>query len=112
VFAGSDPLPVEEGSNSYGVAFTRESGDPHLPKVANVKAEISGAGPISLALSCATAGSAIYFTFDGSYPAESNTAAVLYTEPIEISTACTLLAVAEASDHLASNLLKASIEPT
>lgn len=109
IWAGSDPLPVEEGSNSYGVAFTRESGDPHLPKVANVKSEATG--PTSIALSCATAGATIRYTLDGSYPYENNTAAVLYTEPIAILEPCTLLAVAEAADHLASNLLKASLEP-
>ena len=109
VFAGSDPLPVDEGSNSYGVAFTRESGDPHLAKVANVKTEATG--PNTLALSCTTAGAAIRYTLDGTYPAASNAAAVLYTVPIEITAACTLLAVAEAADHLASNLLKADLTP-
>lgn len=111
VFAGSDPMQVEEGSNSYGVAFTRESGDPHLAKVANVQVAESGTGPISLALSCATAGAVIRYTLDGTYPAESNAAAVLYTAPVEISTPTTLLAVAEADYHLASNLLRASIDP-
>ena len=56
-----------------------------------------------------TAGAAIRYTLDGTYPAASNAAAVLYTVPIEITAACTLLAVAEAADHLASNLLRASI---
>lgn len=110
-FAGCDPLPVEEGSNSYGVTFTRESGDPHLPKVANVKAEHSGSGPVSIALSCTTAGAVIRYTIDGTYPAANNAAAVLYTEPLDISEPCTLLAVAEAANHLASNLLKADLTP-
>ena len=109
-FAGCDPLPVEEGSNSYGVAFARESGDPHLPKVANVKAESTG--PNTLALSCATSGAAIRYTLDGTYPAASNAGAALYTAPIAIAEPCTLLAVAEAADHLASNLLKADLTPT
>lgn len=93
------------------MAFARQSGDPHLAKAANVQVEETGTGPITVALSCSTPGASIRYTLDGSYPSALNAAAVLYTAPVEISTPCTLLAVAEATDHLASNLLKADLTP-
>lgn len=110
-FAGQEPIPQDPGRNSYGVAFARQSGDPHLAKAANVQVEETGTGPITVALSCSTPGASIRYTLDGSYPSALNAAAVLYTAPVEISTPCTLLAVAEATDHLASNLLKADLTP-
>jgi hypothetical protein len=111
VFSGSDPLPVEEGSNSYGVAFTRQSGDPHLPKVPNVQVEHSGTGPVTFALSCPDASAAIWYTLDGSYPWPDNPAAkhfLPYTA-FDVSTSCTLLAVAYRSGFLASNIASATI---
>ena len=106
VFAGCDPLPVEEGSNSYGVAFAREGGDPHLPKVPNVKAESAGTGPVSIALSCADATADIWYTLDGTYPWAGNPDAVHFLPHtvFEVASSCTLLAVAYRTGHLASNL--------
>lgn len=52
------------------------------------------ATPHTLALTCATSGAAIYYTTDGSYPAEANTHATLYTAPIALPAAGTMVRAA------------------
>jgi len=54
----------------------------------------SGAAPQTLSITCATAGAAVYYTLDGSYPAAANAAAVLYTAPFVVTEAATVRAVA------------------
>lgn len=55
----------------------------------------AGTGPITITATCATAGAAIWYTTDGSYPASDNPAATLYTAPVTVATSCTLIAAAE-----------------
>jgi hypothetical protein len=53
-----------------------------LPGNSKCSAVVPQAAGGELSLTCATAGAAIWYTVDGSYPAPSNAAATLYTEPV------------------------------
>jgi hypothetical protein len=58
--------------------------------------------PFSVELATATAGAAIYYTFDGSIPAPSNPAAVLYSTPIFVGTTGVLRVAAVKSGYATS----------
>lgn len=68
-----------------------------------------GAGAVadnsSVVLACATAGSTIYYTVDGSTPDNTKT---LYTAPVVITDAVTIKAIAYAPNYAASNVLTAA----
>jgi hypothetical protein len=79
---------------TYLVHFLCETNFPRVSKVATpIVAPNSGAAPQSVTLTCATAGAAIYYTTDGSYPSSKN--GTLYGAPIDIEAACILRAAAE-----------------
>jgi hypothetical protein len=63
----------------------------------------ASAGVNVQALSCPTAGAAIWYTTDGSYPSPKNTAAVQYTTPFNITGTMPVRAIAYKADCLPSN---------
>lgn len=104
-FSEQRPLESDPGKNSYEVAFTRLCTDNPPPKVAAVAIELSSpVAPSTVTLSTVTAGAAIYYTLDGSYPGSGNAAAVLYDAPVEVTTAGTIRAAAELADYQPSNI--------
>lgn len=109
-FAAQEPIPVEAGRNSYGVAFTRLCTDCPPRKVATVAISLSSPSvPSTATLTTATAGAAIRYTLDGSFPGSANTAALLYSTPFIINAAATLRTAAELTDHQASDVSAKSI---
>lgn len=104
-FAGQEPIAVEAGKNSYGIAFTRVAVDATPPKCAEVTlAPASGAAPQTVTLACITPGAGIYYTTDGSYPASVNPFARPYVAPVAVSEAGTLRAAAELAGYQQSNV--------
>lgn len=104
-FAGQDPVPVDQGKNSYNVSFTRLCADCPPRKVAAVAISLSSPSvPSTATLSTATAGAVIRYTLDGSYPGSANAAALVYSTPVLVSTAATLRAAAELTDYQASDI--------
>lgn len=94
-FDGQDPIAVDPGKNSLGVRFTRQGADPLLPRVATPKFSATAAtAPATITITCATAGAAIWYTTNGSYPAPLNPAATLYDQPLALSAPTSLRAVA------------------
>lgn len=108
-FSRMELIPQDPGRTSYGVTFARESGDPHLPRVATPQAAASGTNPITLTLTCATAGAAIYYTLDGSYPSARNAAAILYAAPFEVADPGIVCIGAQAPGYLPSSLNQLTI---
>lgn len=108
-FTRQAPLPADPGNTSLGVRFGRSSGDPQAPEVSSPAIATSGEGPVEITLTTPTAGAAIYYTLDGSYPGSANTAAILYAAPVTVTTACTLRASAELAGLLPSSLSVAEI---
>lgn len=95
VFDGQEPVVMEPGKRSYGVAFVRIGVDNPPAKVSQVLISAAGTvAPQTVTLTCATAAASIYYTTDGSYPASTNAAATLYTVPFSFATAGTLRAAA------------------
>jgi Chitobiase/beta-hexosaminidase C-terminal domain len=97
-FAGQEPVNVPDGKISYSLRFKRQSQD--LPPVAVASVGISppGPGPATATLTCATAGAAIWYTTDGSYPGSNSAAcptAKLYSGPFAVAAGTTLRAAAE-----------------
>ena len=64
-----------------------------------------GNAPVTVTISCATAGANIYYTLDGSSPSTSSTP---YTGPLTLTTAATVKAIATASGYTPSNPATAS----
>ena len=108
-FAGMEPIPVDEGKVSYGVAFTRLASDNPPPKVAQVLIAPAGAVvPQLVTLTCATAGAAIRYTLDGSYPSPLNPTAVLYSAPFNVVAAATLRTTATLANYQQSDVSQAT----
>jgi hypothetical protein len=106
-FAGQEPVPVETGKNSYGLAFTRLAADNPPPKVAEVTFASAGTvAPQTVTLACITPGAAIYYTTDGTYP--SPLTGTLYTAPFVQATAATIRAAAELAGYQQSNVTQAT----
>ena len=66
-------------------------------------APADGAHPQAATLTCATTGSAIYYTLDDSHPWSGNTTAHLYSTPVAIAAACALRAIAYKTGMIASD---------
>jgi hypothetical protein len=109
MFDGMQPIAVDAGKISYGVAFRRMGGDEVYSKVARPAiAPNSGATPVAaVTLTCATAGAAIYYTTDGSYPHAGNATATLYAAPFAINAACTLRVAATKANLQQSDVAQA-----
>lgn len=98
-FAGMEPLPMADPNQiSYAINFDKLGADTAVTKCAAVAmSPQQGASPQTITLTCGTAGAAIYYTTDGSYPSSKNTAAVLYSAPFNQAVAGTVRAAAEKS---------------
>ena len=106
-FSAQQPVKLEDGQNCFVVSFERLAGDSPAPKVANVVASpASGAAPQTVTLTCATAGAAIYYTTDGSYPSAANAAATLYSAPFAQAVAATIRAAASKSGYRQSDVVR------
>jgi hypothetical protein len=83
-----------------------------LQKVAKVATPVvtpsSGSHNQQLTLTCATAGAAIWYTVDGSYPASNAPGATRYTAPFSPAAACTLRFAAEFSGLQQSDIYQAT----
>ncbi|MEI7730182.1 MAG: chitobiase/beta-hexosaminidase C-terminal domain-containing protein [Verrucomicrobiota bacterium] len=91
-------VPVEDGFApvAYEVRFTTRESDPgryaKLQAVSISPATGVQTYPVTVTLACNTAGAAIYYTLDGSYPRSGNAAAILYTAPFSVTAAKTVRA--------------------
>lgn len=98
----------KDGFITYDVRLFQQGNLPAPAKVAlPIISPSSGAVPQSVAITCGTAGAAIYYTLDGSYPSSANPAAELYSAPIAVAAAATLRAAAEKSGQQQSNVAQA-----
>lgn len=103
-----DPLaPV-----AYDVAFsTREAGFSDEQRVQMPSISPSdGVAPQTVTLACGTAGAEIWYTLDGSHPAPTNPAALLYSGAFQVSAAALLRAGAHAAGHIASHISAAQFD--
>ena len=102
-FAGQKVRPVPEGKVSYVCAFRKIGVDYPAVSVASVKITLTAGYPATVTLTCATAGAAIWYTIDGSYPGSNPVAspnATLYTGPFVVQAAgVTIRAAAELSQY-------------
>ena len=106
-FDGMDPIAVDVGKISYGVAFRhRDSDDDYQRCGLPLLDPDAGASPQTVTITTATAGAAIYYTTDGSYPSSANPNAALYGGPVEILTPCTLQAAAQKTGLQQSNIAR------
>jgi len=109
VCAGMEPVPRGDNRPSYGVRFSRRASDPSYQRCGlPLISPDSGAAPQTVTLTCATAGAALYYTVDGSYPSSANTAAHLYAAPFSVAAACTLRTAAEKSGLQQSGIAEAT----
>ncbi len=110
-------IPVEDliAPVAYEVQFTSEElsrGQQYTAfKCAQVALSSSGSAlPYTISLSCATSGSSIYYTLDGTYPGgQAGSTAALYNSPFAVSTACTLRAVASKTGLIHSDPISYTI---
>jgi ABC-type cobalt transport system substrate-binding protein len=80
-----------------------------LPSATPVFTPASGSiVPLSVTITCATAGATIYYTMDGSTPTTGST---LYTGPVSVPVGVTIKAIATAPAHLASAVAAAVYLP-
>jgi hypothetical protein len=88
-----EPLPGKKGYVSYLVTlFSEANGSADVGRVRQLGFALDGDG--DLVISTATAGAAIYYTTDGSFPGPSNDEATLYDGPVNITDDMTLRAAA------------------
>lgn len=104
-FAKLEPLPRPDGEISYGVTFSRKSGDTPLPKVEAPRLSATNeAAPATVTLTCDTVGAVVIrYTTDGSPPCAGNAAALVYSAPFVQATAATIRAAASLTDFQQSN---------
>jgi len=76
--ASMKPANYREGTRSYVIEVSLESGDRAIPKVATPV--IAAAGNV-ITLTCSTGSAVIYYTTDGTYPGSGNAAATVYSAP-------------------------------
>jgi hypothetical protein len=101
-----EPTQVPEGMVSYIVTFKRLGTDKPPVSVASVGiSPSSGTGPLVVTLACATAGAAIYYTIDGSYPSSIAPTGTLYTVPFSAPSGSTVRAAAELTGFQQSSVI-------
>lgn len=106
-FVAMQAETVAEGKDSFSVTFTRRACDTAERCGLPLITPDEGAGSQEVTLSTATAGAAIYYTLDGSYPSSVNEEATLYTAPFAPGTA-TLRCAAEKSGLQQSGVSQAT----
>lgn len=108
-FAGMEPVAVPDGKVSYLVHFACVQADNPPVSVASVGiSPSSGTGPITVTMTCATMGVAIWYTTDGSYPGSNRVAcptATLYAGPFTAPQGATVRAAAELSGYQQSQAI-------
>lgn len=94
-FDKMEPVQVKDGQISYIVTFARYGTD--VPPIACAAVGISLSSSQNLiTMSCQTAGAAIYYTIDGTYPSSKAATGTLYTSPFTAPpTGSTVRAAAE-----------------
>ena len=101
------PLPVKAGHVSHVVRLhCRLDGIAIPPKCTDIGATISGS---TLTLTCASAGAAIWYTEEGSYPTPGNAGASLYAAPLTVGPGATIRAAAYLANYNPGNVLELSI---
>lgn len=109
VFAGQEPLPVDEGKTSVGISFTRLCIDPAPQRVATPTiSPYPALVPSLVVLDCTTPGASLFYTLDGTYPSATNGTA--YTEAFTLTEAATVRVVATLTDYQQSNVRALLIE--
>ena len=104
-FAGQEPVPVDEGRISYGVAFERPHRDVSTPKCATpMITPEEGDAPQAVVTIEAEAGATIYYTTNGAYPAPGITGAAVYSAPFAVTEPSIVRAVAYAPFKKASDV--------
>lgn len=98
--AETEPPP---GARAYQVPIEIPAHIDITPRCAKPALTADGATPLSVTITCATSGAAVYYTTDESYPWSGNTKATLYSSPIALSKAATIRAVAHKTGHIASD---------
>lgn len=94
----ADKNPIEAVSMKNGfvgytvTVFSESNGGSGTGRVRDLEFALDLSGDLTIAT--ATAGAAIYYTTDGSFPGPSNAAAILYSAPITITDGMTLRAAA------------------
>jgi len=107
-FGGMEPVPVAEGMISYIANFTARDMDEPSNRVGLPLIDPEeGEAPLEVTITCGTPTAAIYTTTDGSYPSSANPAAVLYSGPFTVASACKLRAAAELAGLQQSNVAEA-----
>ena len=107
-FAGMEPVNVPEGKVSYSLRFKRQAQDAPPVAVASIGISPPGPGPATVTLTCATAGAAIWYTTDGSYPGSNAAAcptALLYSVPFAVLAGQTVRAAAELTGYQQSQAI-------
>jgi Chitobiase/beta-hexosaminidase C-terminal domain len=113
VFVGGQNaiVPLElEGMRAYTVTLTTTVQLTIPAKVVRpVIAPSVPAAPSMITLSTATAGAAIHYTIDGSYPSAANPTALLYTVPFPQATAATIRTAASKAGMQQSDIAQVNI---
>ncbi|HTJ77942.1 MAG TPA: chitobiase/beta-hexosaminidase C-terminal domain-containing protein [Rariglobus sp.] len=107
LFSSMVPTDAFDPRVTVDVSFSVKSGLQPVPKVA--RPAITAGGSLAFTLSCATAGAAIYYTTDGTYPGSGNTTATLYTGAVTLEAAATVRAAAQKDGLLPSDVVQLSI---
>lgn len=103
-----EPLPGKKGFVSYLVTlFAEQNGSGSAQRVSQLSFAIDNAS--DLVITTATAGAAIHYTTDGSFPGPSNPAALLYSGPIGIENDMVLRAGAYLSPLNPSDISEVTI---
>lgn len=106
-----EPLPMPEGLVSYTVTlYSEANGGTTTGRVRQLQFSLDENG--DLVIESATAGAAIYYTTDGSFPGASNAEAILYDGAIEITDNMTLRACAFLSPLLPSDISEVVVDIT
>lgn len=106
-FDKMEPIAVDDNRVSYIVTFKKLGSDfPPVSCAAIGISPVTGTvGPVTCTLSCQTAGVAIYYTIDGTYPSSIGQTATLYTGPFTVAGGTTVRAAAELSGFQQSNVI-------
>jgi len=111
-----EPTQEPAGMVGYGVTFRRIGTDaPPVGCAAVGISPLSGGvnpilpGPQTVTLTCATAGAAIWYTLDGSYPSSVNPNATLYAAPFVAPPGATVRAAAELAGFQQSQVISQAI---
>lgn len=106
VFDSLEPAQVKEGQVSYILYFKRLGIDLPPTSVAAVSiSPLSGTGPLTCTLACATAGASIYYTVDGTYPSATAKTGTLYSGPFTAPQGSTVRAAAQLTGYQQSQVV-------